>query len=420
MTTPKRTGTPKKLLFCLLPVLLLLLGTEGLLRFIDYRSPIEDPYESFVAQRPLFERRGDQMVVAPARQGRFHSTTFAAAKPRDHIRIFVVGGSTTYGLHLENPEQDCYAGQLERILTGRLDAPVNVINCGASAYASYRLTRIVEETASYSPDVIVIMTGHNEFLEPVHYAHLIESRSEPWYLRLRLVVAIRTLCEMVRPELTLSPVNEPAVGLEPFEKYAVRDDKEFEYALEHFRRNLNRMADAGAAHDVPVILCTTTSNLRDFAPFYSVSRVYSEELLQSRMDIIEDLIDREEYESALDEVQSDLARDDGVAVFHFLAAKALEGLGRFEAARTSYLRAKDTDRFPHRALSSFNNAIREIAADRKTPLLDAELLFEGESEHGIPGANLFLDNCHPTEKGHRLLAEALATQIAELLTEKSK
>ena len=43
--------------------------------------------------------------------------------------------------------------------------PWQVVNCGGVSYASYRLTPILEEVLTYQPDLMIVCTGHNEFLE---------------------------------------------------------------------------------------------------------------------------------------------------------------------------------------------------------------------------------------------------------------
>lgn len=233
MAKPASIGIWKKAVFSLIPAILLLVSAEAVLRLAGYRSPIEDPWESFAPSRPLFERRGNRMVLSPARSRFFHPQEFATFKPPGLVRGFVVGGSTTWGHGLKNPSAGCYAGLLRGKLEARLRAPVEVINCGAGSYASYRLTRVVEEIVEYAPDFIVVMTGHNEFLEPIHYAELMEANRFPWYFRFRIGVALRTLAEKARPIIKLPAARKPAVGLEPHEKYIVRDANEFSLALEH-------------------------------------------------------------------------------------------------------------------------------------------------------------------------------------------
>ena len=49
-----------------------------------------------------------------------------------------------------------------------------MINCGGVSYASYRLGPILDEVLGYEPDLIMLYTGHNEFLEARTYPRLIE------------------------------------------------------------------------------------------------------------------------------------------------------------------------------------------------------------------------------------------------------
>jgi tetratricopeptide (TPR) repeat protein len=57
-----------------------------------------------------------------------------------------------------------------------------------------------------------------------------------------------------------------------------------------------------------------------------------------------------------------------------------------------------------RAPSEIPKILREVVQERHVPLIDFQSFVEARSEHGIPGANLFLDHVHPTVDGYRLLA----------------
>src|SRR5258706_16184905 len=50
------------------------------------------------------------------------------------------------------------------------------VNCGGVSYASYRLAPIVREVLNYQPDLVIVATGENEFLEDRTY-HSVKSRS---------------------------------------------------------------------------------------------------------------------------------------------------------------------------------------------------------------------------------------------------
>ncbi len=47
-----------------------------------------------------------------------------------------------------------------------------VINAGGISYASYRVAHLMEELVNYQPDLFIIYTGHNEFLEERTYSQI--------------------------------------------------------------------------------------------------------------------------------------------------------------------------------------------------------------------------------------------------------
>ena len=50
-----------------------------------------------------------------------------------------------------------------------------VINAGAISYASYRIKGLMAELARYEPDLFIVYTGENEFLERRTYASVFET-----------------------------------------------------------------------------------------------------------------------------------------------------------------------------------------------------------------------------------------------------
>jgi lysophospholipase L1-like esterase len=422
----KQEGSPasklplqKKLLFALIPAVVIFTAAELVLRVIDFQSPVADPYESFVLHKPLFTLDGDTFHTATSRHWYFHDQSLAKAKPTDVVRFFAVGGSTTYGSKLPDPLQDNYSALLARELENENPGlRFEAINCGGIAYASYRLVGIVEECLAYSPDFIIVMTGHNEFLEARHYRELLAGSRQLWY-HLRLAHFMLHLRERLWPraaaDLQQSQDGKMALAADYIaERYIVRDDREIRYTLEHYTQNLERIAELCREHKTPLVLCTVPSNLRDWEPFATEpGGGLTVEQLDNYLDQLRSLFDEQQHDKALTLSRTVVEQDPRSAIFHFIAAECLVALGRKSEARESYVLAKDTDAFPHRALSSFNNSVREIASGPLVYLFDAEALFAAESPDGIPGNNLFLDNCHPNPGGHDILAQALKEIVLE-------
>ncbi len=393
---------------------------EVALRAAGYKGPAADPYESFVLHRPLFERDGDSWRTAPGRRRFFHDQTFAAAKPAGLTRFFVVGGSVAYGYGLPAPREGSFVAGLARRLAGAGPAgrAVEAINVGGIGYASYRLVGVVEECLGHGPDFVVVMAGHNEFLEPRHYGDwMAGGRSAPArWARLRLAQWAGELAERRRAWRAGPAVAErrPALASDEIEeRYIVRDADEVARTLAHYAANLERVARACRRAGVPLVLCTSPSNLRDFPPFVTAPTFAAPAaLLSNQLARATVLVATGDHVGALTVAEDVTALEPNAAVFHYLAGVCLDRLGRKADAKDRYVLARDRDGFPHRAPSAFNDAARRVAKERGVALFDAERLFERRSPDGIPGANLFIDQCHPNAAGHELLAEGLREVLA--------
>ncbi|MBI5239951.1 MAG: hypothetical protein HY926_05735 [Elusimicrobia bacterium] len=94
----------------------------------------------------------------------------------------------------------------------------------------------------------------------------------------------------------------------------------------------------------------------------------------------------------------------------FLLGCTWEAARDFPAARKAFLRAKDLDRSFFRMRSSWNDEIRRTRG-RQTRVIDMERILFGYAKDGIPGSDLFLDYCHLTLTGNRLVAFEVAKRL---------
>ena len=406
----------KKLVFAMLPLLVLFAAMEVGLRIAGYEGATADPYASFVEHRPLFVEDGGTMRTSSARTRFFHDQRFAMPKPAGTTRIFVFGGSVTYGYGLTDPASDSYVARVEAATEKQTGGEYELINCGGISYASYRLVKLVEESLHYEPDMLIVMSGHNEFLEPRHYGDIIARRSTRSGLgSLRTVQLIGDLSTRAAPadDLSRTDTQRDIVLAEQIEeRYIVRDAAEIDHTIEHYRRNVTRMVTACRSANVPIVLCTPASNLRDFPPFVTEAKgPMANSEMTAKFEEARRLFAAGEYAKTLALSQTVLAVDDRAAAFDFLAARSLDQLKRPNEAATHYVRARDHDGFPHRAVSALIDAVRDIASATNAPLVDVEQAFREASPDGIPGNNLFLDQCHPNDAGHELIAGALVPVI---------
>ena len=116
--------------------------------------------------------------TAHAREPFFLPQEFPADKPRNGLRVFCFGGSTVYGHPYKGETAFPKWLELELAATNPTRS-CQVINCGGVSYASYRLAPLVKEVLHYQPDLVILATGHNEFLEDRSYQAL-KSRPASW------------------------------------------------------------------------------------------------------------------------------------------------------------------------------------------------------------------------------------------------
>ena len=177
----KKTTPGQKLLLVLVGIFLLGFVEVALRLFplgVESRAE-DDPFLGFSAVYPLFEPwRADDgsrwMKTAPGKLRWFNEQKFKAGKEPGTFRIFTLGGSTTYGRPYMDPSS--FSGWLRKLLARVPESGkrYEVINAGGISYASYRVVNILEELLSYEPDLFVVYTGHNEFLEARTYPDLLE------------------------------------------------------------------------------------------------------------------------------------------------------------------------------------------------------------------------------------------------------
>ncbi|MCF7765705.1 MAG: tetratricopeptide repeat protein [Verrucomicrobia bacterium] len=426
-TSPARISVVRKVVFASIAVLLAVGMLEALLALVGVESEtyIKDPYVGFASESPLFvEQRVDgRTVMATARErlSLFNPQQFSRKKTPGTFRIFSVGGSTTFG----RPYADAtsFSGWLREFLPAGAPARKwEVINAGGVSYASYRVAHLMEELIQYEPDLFVIYSGHNEFLEHRLYTKVIEAPKISHRLR-RTIGRLRTATLVGRflekaiggrpqpgsesPTLLSGEVDaqlDHTVGPSSYH----RDEESKKQILDHYAFNVNRMIDIAASVGARVLLITPASNLRACSPFKSEHREgLDQQSIHSWQNLLgraHQALRRDAPQEALSFLDQALAVDAAPAHLHFLRAQVLDRLGRFDEAKASYLRARDEDVCPLRAPEPVLAILRDIAHQTHTPLIDFQSFLDHRSENGIPGATEFLDHVHPSMESHRLLA----------------
>jgi len=419
------------LVFRLLALLLGLapfLVVEAALWTLDWGRPSDhgDPFVGFSAVHPLFKLSDDgaQYEIARSRLTFFCPDSFSAKKGTNEFRIFCLGGSTVQGRPFAI--ETSFTTWLElNLQAADPSRQWQVVNCGGVSYASYRLVPILEEVLAYEPDLIILYTGHNEFLEDRTYDHIKEmpplvtrsmellsgTRSftllRAGYLGLRGAAAVEGR-PVLGPET--DAILEYRGGLQEYH----RDAKWRRDVVEHFRHNLRRMVQMTSDAGVGMLLINPVCNLRDCPPFKNQHRdgltAEQEQQWNSLLHEAQTLRGTNIYQ-ATELVNQALQIDDQHAGVHYVLAQCYEDMGRFEEAKQEYIAAKELDVCPLRILEPMNRAVLETARRTETPMIDVRDMFERLSEGGIPGSYYLVDHVHPSIAGHRLIADALTEEL---------
>ncbi|MBC8351130.1 MAG: tetratricopeptide repeat protein [Planctomycetes bacterium] len=392
-------------------------------------TPVTETHDPFVgfSQIPLLESvtgESDEelLTTASSKLVWFNEQTFPKHKPAGSRRVFCVGGSTTYG----RPYWDAtsYSGFLRELLPLVDDScEWEVINAGGVSYASYRVAAVVEELARYEPDLFIVYSVHNEFLERRTYEGMFEqpevqlrissalSQTRTWALLARVLKRHDNDAPIDASTMFAEEVNEilnDTVGPSDYH----RDDEWREGVLRHYELNLQRMVKAAKQAGAKIVVVTPASNQKDCSPFKSEPQLglSGNELtqLQSHLALAEEQLANEQLDDALLSIEQAKAMDDGYAAMHYLNGKTQFALGRTDVAKEAFDRALIEDICPLRALPEITETIRRVAARERVPVVDFgnRLLAKCEDDFGHPciGTEYFLDHVHPTIDVHRQLA----------------
>jgi tetratricopeptide (TPR) repeat protein len=421
----------KNLALALASVLVFALLIEGALALVGVEAELveKDPLVGFSSRVPLYVPAGRPGVLHTAKNKRalFNFHRFERSKPEGTVRVFCMGGSTTYGRPYGDRTSFC--GWLREFLpVADPTRQWELLNAGGISYASYRVAAVMEELAEYEPDLFIVYTGHNEFLEARTYGELLEAsgallETRAVLNRTRTYTALKRVVEKVRGREVgemmqkdvlpgeVDAVLDDSVGLQAYH----RDDEWKQGVLAHLRINLNRMVDIAESADAQSLFVTPASNLRNCSPFKSERRAgmseserlaFDDELAKARRRFA-----RRRFARALEAVDAAIQHDARHPAAQYLRGQILYASARYDAAREAFQRALDEDICPLRALSETLQTVSDVARERGVPVIEWARHLQARAENGITGEDFFLDHVHPTIEGNRMLALLLIEQF---------
>jgi tetratricopeptide (TPR) repeat protein len=405
------------------PVFLLIL-LESSLRLFNY-GPNLDLFTT--------EQVGDKTyhVMNQGIKGRYFSTVafspnispdyFLVPKPTGTYRIFCLGGSTTIGFPY-GP-----VGSFSSFLRDRLrvifpNKSIEIINLGMTATNSYTVADILCEVVNFQPDLIIVYDGHNEFYGALGVASLESAGGFRFLTRLHLqFVHLRTY-QLLQSALSgmaglFRPTKETTEGGTMMERlaqgqYVPLRGPTYQKGLQIFRANVNEIRNVCRKRNIPLILSSQVSNLRDLPPFVSSP---GPDVSLSNLEAYQELWIKGQrtwksgqLDSALRSFQTAVQLDSNRADVHYWTAACLDSLGDRDRARTEYVAARDFDQLRFRCSSDFNDEIEKTCDGRTVFFAPIEQVFSMNSKDGIVGSNLILEHLHPRLEGNFLIGKEYA------------
>lgn len=423
----RRVWLFRLLAITLIPALLFA-GLELGLRLANYGYPTGFFRKTQIAGRAVYVENDKfgLRFFPPALTRVASPIVMPATKPTNTCRIFILGESAALG----DPEPAFGFGRyLETLLRERYpDKQFEVVCAAMTAINSHALLPIARDCARRDGDLWVIYMGNNEVVGPFGAGTVLGPRS-PSLFSIRASLALKTtrlgqlLDALIDRVLPTPPVANSWQGMKMFMDAQTRPTEPNRRRTdEHFRKNLEAMLRVAQGVDVPVILCTVASNLKDCAPFASLHPAQFPESRklewEQKFDAGVKLETAGKWDAAIQQYQTAAALDDGYAELQFRLGRCHLARNQNEEARRCFERARDFDALPFRATSTMNTIIQEAGhrfADAGVTLLDAEQGLAQSSPHNINGNEFFYEHVHLNNDGNYELARLVAGQAARLV-----
>lgn len=310
-----------------------------------------------------------------------NNDAFDIVKRKNAFRIFVLGGSSAQGFPF-SPN-----GTFSRYIRDRLeltypDEYIEVINLGITATNSYTIKDLIPGVLEQSPDLILIYAGHNEYYGALGVGSTENIGNSRDFVNFLIWLNKFKSVELLRNGInTLMTVfsSEPGKDIHRGGTLMARIVKEqlipfnselFNIGVEQFKGNLEDILQMTKQANVPVVIGTVVSNLKDRRPFISVGT------------------------NAIDTADS-----------VYIRARYQLKAGNIKIADSLFRFTKDLDALRFRAPEKINEIIKQLALKYNCGLVDVDSAFNANSPDGVVGNNLIVDHLHPSLSGYLLMGK---------------
>ena len=385
--TKNNSNKPLFYLIALCIPLVLLALAEGVLRVANFGQsyPLfveSEQFPEYLQPNPkIINRYFPDPSVAPKVSP--DTVYFNKVKAKDSFRIVIQGGSSAAGFPYGR------FGSLQGMLEQRVkrlypEKNIEIINTAMAAVNSYTLLDFVDEIIAIEPDLVLIYTGHNEYLGVMGAGSTFAAKGGRFatlsYLNLKDLKLYQLLqsafFSLNKPEFNTSVSERTLMSQVAKGKSIALGSDEYQQGMNQFAGNLADILSSYQEHNIPVLLGNLVSIEKGMQPFSSVGKT------------------------------------DDEALSAYQKGMALLAQARTQQAKTELIKAKDLDQMRFRAPSQFNQIIKQQAqAFNNVELVNVEAKFRADTSDGILGYQHLLEHVHPTKRGYFLLAEAFSDSI---------
>jgi len=311
---------------------------------------------------------------------------FDAVKKPNAFRVFVLGGSSAAGYPFSP------LGSFSRYVRDRLmllypSSEIEVVNISMTAVNSYTIRDLFPGVLDQKPDLILIYAGHNEYYGALGVGSMESLGTSREIVNLLLYLNKYKTVELLRNTIQwvmklFSGSDEGPSGTlmsrMAKDQYIGFNTEIFNDGISQFEGNIRDVLDMAKEKNVPVILSTLASNLKDQPPFV--------------------LIKTENFPPA-DKIYNQ--------------AKLELKNGNNSVADSLFRFAKDLDGLRFRAPEKMNEVIKSLSNEYNLPLVNLDSVFSAISPDKIIGNNLMTDHLHPTLYGQMILGKLFFEEMQQ-------
>jgi lysophospholipase L1-like esterase len=308
-------------------------------------------------------------------------------------KVITLGDSSTLGYGV--PPDRTYAEQLDAMLPD-----MHVINLGVSGYTSYQGLRVLEKYMPVlNPSLIIVSFNFNDRLYVLSpdamdsEAKFNRDMNGRRFTMLEQKVYLYRLMKAVMLKVgIIQDANSGTPAVDDLRTLSVRVPRD------KYRDNLAKMADIARDHKIPLIFLLLSDN-----PLHT-------EHLNRGLEFSE----KAQYEMAAREFMI------GARTNNWHSDLAKKHLARVYEKQNAFADAKEIARikprepsvhggFPLYRDAEYHEIMSSVAREYGVPLVDAGHALE---------PSVYLDHCHPDDRGHKVIATLLYAAISDVMTKR--